>query len=538
MVLGSLMAVGSASAADQLAPRFNDSKAKIQANKNIRLTQAPKKNVTRAGDDLEIMEVYSNPQGTPQYYKKNSVGLFWYYDDEQVDAPALFVFGDDNSVYIQDPITSWDTGNFAKGELSDGKITVSLPQTLYYWPNENMGLNMYVMKQSASDPEEYEVDFDITSLEYIVDEDGVITLDLPGEPYEYMLGYVYTSDGGTWDGDGDFYQDYTVADVNTAPAGLAFENYVMKEEGYGYMVGIGADSENLYIKGLFTGVPDGIVIAKLDGNTATISQDQVIGGYWGYWVYTKLFSFHDTNFGLAPANEVYTLNVDLENKTITSAEQDYSLAMNADLEEAKIFTYYDSFEIYVQDSFIGTPSNPYDLEFYDEYLDEYGFYYFGFELPNISTDDLVLLPGNMYYKIYLDEEAYEFEPDNFYYIYYGLDEPTTEIPFLFDNGIDIQVSDAYHMVGIYVEGFTTIGVQAVYRYDGVVRESAIITLNLEDGEVTETPAGVETLLNSQIVNETYYDLSGRKVMNPEKGIFIKRATLSDGNVVTKKVIKK
>lgn len=41
---------------------------------------------------------------------------------------------------------------------------------------------------------------------------------------------------------------------------------------------------------------------------------------------------------------------------------------------------------------------------------------------------------------------------------------------------------------------------------------------------------------AMVVNTEYFDLSGRKVANPSKGIFIKRSTLSDGKAVTSKVV--
>lgn len=47
--------------------------------------------------------------------------------------------------------------------------------------------------------------------------------------------------------------------------------------------------------------------------------------------------------------------------------------------------------------------------------------------------------------------------------------------------------------------------------------------------------GIES--NAHVMNVEYYDLNGRKVVNPEKGIFVKVAKMSDGSVKTSKVVK-
>lgn len=52
-------------------------------------------------------------------------------------------------------------------------------------------------------------------------------------------------------------------------------------------------------------------------------------------------------------------------------------------------------------------------------------------------------------------------------------------------------------------------------------------------------SGVQSISDKDglIIKSEYFDLSGRRVNNPEKGIFIKRSTLSNGSVITNKVVR-
>lgn len=539
LVMGAIFVMGTAMGGSTMAQKngVNPLKGKVKAQqehvaeffKNHKVTS------TRAMD--AVTDIITNPVGEMKYYNKNTVGLYWFDEEELVDAPALMVFGDNNEVYIQDILTDWALGSFVKGEIKDDVISVSLPQTVGYYPSYDCYINAVLLKGEGED---YEVT-DVDSVNFLYDaESGELLLDLPGEPYEYMLGYVYTLEGGIWDGDGDFYQEYSPMEgVNVAPADVTFEEYILKAGNFGYPVYVGIDSENIYIKGMSAAMPLSVVIAKLDGNKATISQNQILGGYYTYWIYSKVVEEKGDKLVLCPATQGYELNVDLEKKIISSANPDLYLCFNADLNEVYYLDLLQDFQILVQDTFAGTPANPYDLIYSDADYADYGMYGFIFELPAVSTVGDVLKYEDLYYRVYVDGDLFEFIPDDMDYIYIGLDGPSTEIPYMLDNWNDIQLlTNTMHYVGIYVDGVSTIGVQSVYNYNGEETLSDIVTLDIETGEVTNTPAGVDSLVSAPVVDSSYYDLNGRKINDPSKGIFIKRSTLSNGKVVTVKVIKR
>lgn len=50
--------------------------------------------------------------------------------------------------------------------------------------------------------------------------------------------------------------------------------------------------------------------------------------------------------------------------------------------------------------------------------------------------------------------------------------------------------------------------------------------------------GIKTVVNQGVAGETYYNLSGARVITPTKGVFIKRTVDNNGNVTTQKILKK
>ncbi len=56
--------------------------------------------------------------------------------------------------------------------------------------------------------------------------------------------------------------------------------------------------------------------------------------------------------------------------------------------------------------------------------------------------------------------------------------------------------------------------------------------------IADETSGINTVVNQGVVGETYYNLSGARVITPTKGVFIKRTVDNNGNVTTQKILKK
>lgn len=74
-----------------------------------------------------------------------------------------------------------------------------------------------------------------------------------------------------------------------------------------------------------------------------------------------------------------------------------------------------------------------------------------------------------------------------------------------------------------------LGLTPIYNF---LNNCATVTVKY----VYADPAGInEAIANGEAVAVTYYDMAGRKVLNPGKGLFIKKAMMADGTVKTVKV---
>lgn len=160
-------------------------------------------------------------------------------------------------------------------------------------------------------------------------------------------------------------------------------------------------------------------------------------------------------------------------------------------------------------------------------------------LPLVDTDGKLLDAGSYVYNIYVDNELFTLYPDEYTGIADTYDE-LTNIPYNYTDSWDIEVDGSNHGLYYYMEGFETLGVQAIYTVDGITNKSALVNYNIETGETNEIdPAGISAITASkEVTGVEYYDLTGRKLDNPTTGLVIKRTTYSDGSVKSiKRVIR-
>ena len=513
----------------------------------------------------KLTDVITEAEGIQQYYLKANAGYFPYgdyiYYFDQVNAPGFITFGENNDVYFFD-LMEFAKDTYIKGTLDGNKITVDLPQTCFTedfeWVGAPIYYNLCVLKQEGEGSNlNFVYQEDINQVTYTIGDDGSISLDLPGTDYAIGLQqYVEleNEEGGTdwyqgWAGSADFYQIFTPTDIEVIaiPEDAEVIEYRCSYEGYNYPVNVAFVDNYVYIQGLInsTWVANLTVKATIDGEKATIPYNQHVGVYrWdnemivvkpGKNVNGKMEYLEDTDF---------EFTIDQDKKVIKVADPKTYLCFVYKSDNAWLSDLL-NFSVIYQDSFAGTPKHPYGLFWDNTWLKDYGYYTFGFDITPTSIENTLLLPDNLYYSIYLDGDLvlFEYDPDGYPYShYFMLPEPTTEIPFSFNNDNDIQIwTPTEREIGIYIDGVTTMGVVAIYDYEGVRTQSELVTLDIETGNVTLTPApeaGIDAIgAAADILKSDYYDLTGKKINNPDKGIFVKRMVLSDGSIKVVKVVK-
>lgn len=484
--------------------------------------------------------------GTYKYYDKDSKGIDFYQPYEEKDLAATVVFGDDNKVYFKDILSLYRYYSFITGVMDDeGVITVPLPQTVDY-NLTGLPLNICLFEKAPAGSEEPYIVSDIQYVEFIYDKEAdTITLNLPGEEQDYLLGLTIALGDGWFLGDGEYAMEFkpTYYDTNISqmPEGVPEVMYMFREGDTGYPVYVAEVGNSLYIRGLSELFPYGVIRATVNDNIATIRQMQIVGTDYGWWAYIRLIQFAGMNQGqemwewVTDNKVTYDLQIDRTNNVITCLTgymDEYILVLTAPLPvEDYYYEEFDNFTISLPD-LEGTPEDPEDIAV----IDFGNMYQIGVVIPTVSTDDNLLDVSSLYYRIYIDGDVWEFEPDPSEGIYLGLDGPTTEIPFNLTNGVDIN-SAYYNMrfVWIYATGATEFGVQSVYKYGGTVTESQIVSTT----ETTDfDDSGVDSVGSDIVVTQNYYDLNGRKVTTPGKGLYIVKKTMGDGTVKSSKIMVK
>lgn len=493
--------------------------------------------------------------GTVQNITINGSGyyLFWgmmLTTYENLDVATHMVYGENNEVYLFNAVPNALTDTYIKGVKDGDKVTFTFPQTVL-WDEEMLnGYDVQMLKYV----EEYEVDENGNT---VLDENGnpvlaSATYEETGEPTtltftmaedgsmtttelsaDYMLGYTLCSGG--WAGYGAI--DLSVTPFNEVPVAVpddftVVEDYWSIIDGNaGWTVNWAQGSEEVYFQGICDAMPEAWTKGTVEMNdsdaTIKIAQDQYIGVYSGLYIYTKcakddVDAEGNPTLTLMPEDYQYELVWDFKENTIKAKDPNVYFVINAAKDRVYYLSLMQNICMLHQDSFAGTPANPTNLIF--EYtVDTYGYDTFRFEVPMISTDGELLDPAYLSYVVYVDDEIFTFDAEE-----YEIPETLEEIPWDLSAYYIYNFGGAVREVDFFIEGITTVGVQSIYNYEGEETRSEIVTINLD----TNSVKGIDS--DKEVANVVYFDLAGRRIANPANGLYIKRTTYTDGTTVSAK----
>ena len=553
-----------------------------------KIASAVTKSEEESNDNKPVFtEIIDEVDGVKESYLRYGSGYFPYmgmvyqYFEDTEPSPSIIVYGNDNKIYLQDIMDfGWDS--YVEGSISGNKITMELPQTIfeeqYAWAEEPFYQNLCVMTQSGEGENlNFEYDGDITKVTFTISENGIITLDpLPeGKALgvmTYFLGKEYDTpedekDGNdnytltwidAWSGAADYTQIFKPLGIELIemPENETPVTYQVLTNGYNYPVDVIFKDNYMYINGIGDSkyIDNFVIRATVDGNKVYIPQDQYVGVFsWDNEMAITKCGYENNNGQIifSEPDVSYEMKIDPDKHILTPADPEmylcYAYMMIEDPstnQNAIIYTFYfKNFSMIYQDSYPGIPMNPKIINFRES--PGRGYSSVGFDMLCFSTNGKVILSGDLYYSIYVngEREVFEYQPGveiGEYSKYYMLPEPTDEIPFLFTNDNEFYIwSETERSVGVYYEGITTIGVQAVYYCDDLRTTSDIVTLNVDTGEITTGNSGVTQLQNEiEIKKIEYYDLNGRKTEHPQTGIYVKRIFYTNDKIVSRKVIVK
>lgn len=467
-------------------------------------------------------------------------------DGMQDGMTMKIVFAPDGKTVWFDKIISatLDTFGWIKGEIEGDNIIIPSGQYAWFYdygtyytayavtrlvPNPDGTATNYDTYLSAEGDIVFSIEED-GSLVLQPDENGFAAIGLTRDTTDpFLVEYGYN---GKWLGYGDVNTVYTPFDeqMNEGPAeGTEFTDYLMtyyQEIGgeiNGHLTKVAIVGDKMYIQGASRYLPDAWLIGEIGDGIVTFKQ-QLVGTLDGYYVYfmgAEVVEV-DGQYYYSPIDEL-TFAYDAEAQTLSTRE---SLLLGT-----KAFMLAEgymeaTFNPYVDKAM--QPATPVVGEEYMAYDPDYGYSTVSIYVPRQSVDGEFLETSKLTYSLYINDELFTFSPDQYYSLY----EPTTEIPYGYEDGYWFyNLGGGRYDIILYYDGeINNIGVKSFYYGGDTVTES-------EMGLFVIKTTGITELTDKAVSGVTYYDLTGKSSSAPFDGINIKVTTYTDGSKSTVKVIK-
>lgn len=399
------------------------------------------------------------------------------------------VFGADNKVYMKNIITQYDTGAWIEGTLSGSTINFQLPQPIY----DEMGDTYYAMMMQLSGDTYVKASSQNLTFNYDKEE-GTITSVNNLASGNLVVGLA--SEDGGWTGFADW--NMTMQTVTEQPAeapeGLVTTNYAITAPGIiGSQVQVGFQGNDVWVKGIYSNMPNAWIHGTIDGNKATFPNGQYLGadltsGYFQYIVsvdvekvYYEDFDITYTNYSLSDADITFDYDATTQEFTNSSC-----FLVNAGTDVISYAAVFDNASMKPFTEVAATPKTPewteileYGFDYFYQY--KYGWGVFEFEIFTEDTNGNYILPDKLSYLVYTrvngEEKVYEFSA--FDHIY--LAEPSmTEIPFDFTDEWDFAVNGTIHTIYFFNGGAEAYGLQAIYRGGGEEKRSDIAWYEMQE----------------------------------------------------------
>ena len=442
--------------------------------------------------------------------------------------------------YLYNPLSRLNTETYLKGTIdAQGNVTIPTPQYIFRKVDGNVVEDYYIFRMKNEGDQKlpkFVADRANSELKFTW-KDGVLTQTDGGV---LALGYIDGECAGYADED---IKMVSVTETPVAPADpskldlkeyiLGFTNHhdvadvVMAKMAYDgndvWLTDFIPDMENVWLKG------------TTDGNSVTFTSGQLLGvcdGYYAYFYGAR----RDIGENMQGTPEtIYILEPDLmftpSSKGLLAT--DVVFEVNAGNGESSYLYAYSNPEIILFEDKPQVPARP----LLGQFTPAGGQFPIGMLGITINpfnqkkgTQDVDFIdPSLLYYTIYINDmknplviKAKDFPG--------WIKEDTSLIPCKFNDGTNdgsIAMIYNYNNTTFIFNNVSwqEFGVQTIYFGGGEERRSATVWTNgdiipseWDNGEVGVEGVGVDA--NDEIV--AYYDLMGRQVVNPEKGIYIVR----------------
>ena len=531
---------------------------------------------TPSADDI----ITEQPAGTLKRYLRTgrymmgSGGQVFEYD--QSGRVAKVVFGDNGKdVWFLMPLSTLTYPAWVRGTLSDDGTTISIPagQQVVYdvtKPDPASGypggveyafrLHLLEMQDNGYGGYTYGIAEGDPDIVWTVDAaTGELRLTCTDVDAYNIMGIIYdTPDDPASDGQWNGYADYATVYVPfseepvSVPAGLTTEPFGMNYEyndGYNQvqilarMVDVAFDGDDVYMTHFSKAYPETWIKGKIDGDKIRFPRQLMLISniddpvYFNAFDMTMIEQPWGTQIQKTLSYEDVVFKFDAEKRT-------FSTDMNCNVNPSAIR--FSGQEMFERPSFspyydvAATPADPGIIRMNGFNATKGYWFYADIRVPPKDVDGNFIDPAKLSFCFYTSEdEVYHFVRDNYVRTTAtegwdydpAWEDGLSEIPYTWTDA----VSDfSNERVNFYYGHVDRLGLQSIYRGGGEERRSNIFFW----GEGIFNVGISDAAEQSQAVSTSLYDLMGRRIESPARGITLMSVRRADGSVVTRKVISK
>lgn len=517
-----------------------------QTSANDECKRASRQNIMKYSGIIEDV-----PGSTPLLYELASYN-FYEVGQFQVmftarDCMPREVVRTESAMYLKNPVTGFKTNSYLKVEKKeDGRYVANLPAPIYMVTDDEGKEYIFNLKVLEKQVDEWGDVYYTPTTQSEVEfryADGNIWLDMGYVPSADEWGYLeypekilgIVNENDAWIGFGDATQQWIAftTQPTVAPSDLQTEEWTMTFDGDGQKVQVGFDGNDVWISGLVPAMGQNWIKGIVEGNRIRIDSDQYMGLWSDAFIYyINMAMEFDPGSGYITRAEVIPtvyFNYDKERKTFSADIPEFFMMPNGGLNRVNYAALYEDPVFLLQpDNIDQTPLAPFNLDVYEDAFELFGQIIFSFSISKLNKDGYLLDPSTLFYRIYFDENLKTFEGKDYRHDEIG--ETITDIPVTYD-GVDFYCGGVNGQVIIKDNSMNALGVQLINKIDGKTYESPIVYSELQNASVEDV---VEV---KPITGEKWYDLTGREVASPSKGVFIHRIEYSDGSAKVEKILK-
>ena len=494
------------------------------------------------------------PEGTLKTYAMNT-----YYYSQNMDEwvkrygqKTLIVF-DGNDVFIRNIINTNLYNTWIRGEISSDRKKVVFDNYQPYV--EQGGYTYYVCLAKVNS--NGDVFPDTEADEFTMDYDEATGM-MSNESLNLSL---VNTDGGVFTFNEGYQLKLFTDELVQLPAEVAEEDiqpyslrWASKDPYYfPRIVYVAQQGDDFYFKGFSTKTPESWLKGSFneDKTQVIIPNGQYVGLYDDlYFLYCKGAAYSgmdDDGWPIYSNKDNIVLNYNAEDKSFDGPDG-ILFVLGKELKGG----YSQSIPTQDMDPFYGVPAKPKtpDIRYFnvdDVYNTESNL---AFVVPVEDVHGNFISPDALYYRIFLDGEQLHFDNTPGGYYQHFPDE--WEVPCAFsDRGLVNNRTDnsngtmTFHSFSIDKKlRPKTIGLQSIYYMNGTrtlsdicVYDTATKTKTIVEGD--PDPTGIKGTVADGLLegSTTYYDLTGRQIAAPQKGLFIMSVKQANGQTKSIKVLK-